>query len=71
MRLFRTNRTKVICAAFLHLQFGFEIVCRKKTGTKAAHKILVKVITVIYFTNILRTAFLNQRFFCNFSPLTA
>jgi hypothetical protein len=31
---------KVFCAAFMCLQFGFVIFCRKDFGTKAAHKML-------------------------------
>jgi hypothetical protein len=34
---------KVFCAAFMCLQFGFVIFWRKDFGTKAAHKILVKL----------------------------
>jgi hypothetical protein len=35
-------RTKVFCAAFMCLQFGFVIFWQKDFGTKAAHKMLVK-----------------------------
>jgi hypothetical protein len=34
---------KVICAAFLCLQFGFVIFWQKDFGAKAAHKMLVKL----------------------------
>jgi hypothetical protein len=34
--------TKVLCAAFMCLQFGFVIFWRKDFGAKAAHKMLVK-----------------------------
>ncbi len=34
---------KVFCAAFICLQFGFVIFWQKGFGTKAAHKILVKL----------------------------
>jgi hypothetical protein len=34
---------KVFCAAFMCLQFGFVIFWRKDFGTKAAHKMLVKL----------------------------
>ncbi len=36
-------RTKVFCEAFMCLQFGFVIFCRKDFGAKAAHKMLVKL----------------------------
>jgi len=35
--------SKVLCAAFLYLQFGFVIFWRKDYGAKAAHKMLVKL----------------------------
>jgi len=35
--------TKVFCAAFMCLQFGFVIFWQKDFGAKAAHKILVKL----------------------------
>ncbi len=38
--------TKAFCAAFLCLQFGFVIFWRKDFGTKAAHKMLVKLTPV-------------------------
>ncbi len=34
---------KVFCAAFVCLQFGFVIFWQKDFGTKAAHKMLVKL----------------------------
>jgi hypothetical protein len=34
---------KVFCAAFMCLQFGFVIFWQKDIGTKAAHKMLVKL----------------------------
>ncbi len=36
-------RMKVFCAAFLCLEFGFVIFWQKDFGTKAAHKILVRL----------------------------
>jgi hypothetical protein len=36
-------RVKVFCAAFLCLQFGFVIFWQKDFGTKAPHKMLVKL----------------------------
>jgi hypothetical protein len=35
--------TKVFCAAFMWLQFGFVIFWQKDLGAKAAHKMLVKL----------------------------
>jgi len=35
--------TKVLCAPFMCLQFGFVIFWRKDFGAKAAHKMLVKL----------------------------
>jgi len=37
--------TKVFCAAFLYLQFGFVIFWHKNIGAKAARKMLVKLTT--------------------------
>jgi hypothetical protein len=37
------NFTKVLCAPFMCLQFGFVIFWQKDFGTKAAHKMLVKL----------------------------
>jgi hypothetical protein len=36
-------RTKVFCATFMCLQFGFVIFWQKDFGAKAAHKMLVKL----------------------------
>jgi hypothetical protein len=36
-------RTKGLCTAFMRLQFGFVIFCRKNFGAKAAHEMLVKL----------------------------
>jgi hypothetical protein len=36
-------RTKVFCAAFMCLQFGFVIFRRKDFGAKGAHRMLVKL----------------------------
>jgi len=36
-------RMKVFCAAFMSLQFGVVIFWQKDFGTKAAHKMLVKL----------------------------
>ncbi len=61
---------KEFCAAFLHLQFGFVILCRKNIGGKAADKRLAKVTTGVYFTNVLPAAFLYKRVLQTFSLLT-
>ncbi len=37
------SHTKVLCAAFMCLKFGFVIFWQKDFGTKAAHKMLVKL----------------------------
>jgi len=37
--------TKVFCAAFLYLQFGYVIFWLKNVGAKAVHKMLVKLTT--------------------------
>ena len=42
---------KVFCEAFMCLQFGFVIFWQKEIGAKAAHKMLVKLTTWIYFNN--------------------
>jgi len=34
----------VFCATFIELQFGFVIFCHKNIGSKAARKMLVKLI---------------------------
>jgi hypothetical protein len=38
-----TRHTKVLCTAFNCLQFGFVIFWQKDFGTKAVHKMLVKL----------------------------
>ena len=40
--------TKVLCAAFLHLRFGFVIFCQKNISAKAARKMLMKLVTGIF-----------------------
>jgi hypothetical protein len=37
--------TKVCFVAFFYLQFGFENLCKRNIGTKADHKMLVKLTT--------------------------
>ncbi len=45
-------RTKVFCAAFLYLQFGFVIFLGKNIGAKAALKMLAKsTIGLIFISN--------------------
>jgi hypothetical protein len=41
--------SKVFCAAFFYLQFGFLIFWQKKVVAKAAHKMLVKSATGVNF----------------------
>jgi hypothetical protein len=43
----RLFRTKVFYAAFINLQFGFVIFCRKNIGSKVASKMLMRL-TVDY-----------------------
>jgi len=62
--------TKVFCAAFLFLQFDLVIFWRKNFGTKAAHKMLIELITEVTevnFTNILRANFTNKSALRSFS----
>jgi len=47
----------VCCAAFLQLRFGFVIFWRKNIGTKAAHKMLMKLTTAL---GSLQTIFLRE-----------
>ncbi len=42
-------RMKVFCVAFMCLQFGFVFFWRKDLGTKAAHKMLVKLTASLNF----------------------
>jgi len=37
--------TKVLCVAFLYVQFGFVSFWRKNIGAKVAHKTLMKLAT--------------------------
>jgi hypothetical protein len=41
--------TKVFCAAFMCIQFGFVIFWQKDFGAKAAHKMLVKLTPGLMF----------------------
>jgi len=41
--------TKVFCAAFMGLQFGFVIFWQNDFGAKAAHKMLVKLTPNLIF----------------------
>jgi hypothetical protein len=62
--------TKVFCTAFLSLQFGFVIFWQKDFGTKAAHKMLVKLTPGVNFTNIKQAAFSYQSFLRSLYVLT-
>jgi len=48
-------------AAFFNSQFGFEIFWHKNIGAKAAHKMLMKLTTVVNF---------NNKFMYNFNERT-
>jgi len=52
-------RTKVLCTAFLYLQFGFVIFWCKNIGAKAARKTLLKLIIWVNFIKFLCKAFLR------------
>ena len=49
----------MFCAAFM---FGLVIFWQQETGTKAAHKMLVKLTIVFNFIDVLRAAFLPISF---------
>jgi len=49
--------TKVLFEAFLYLQFGFVTFFQKDISAKAARKMLMKMATVVNFTNVLQAAF--------------
>jgi hypothetical protein len=55
--------TKVLCAAFLYLRFGFVIFWQKKywRKTKGGCKMLRKLTLVVNFINVLRTRFLYEK----------
>jgi len=57
---------KVFCLDFLYLQFGFVIFWQNNIVSKVACIILVRLATVINFTNILRAVFC-QKCICSFS----
>jgi hypothetical protein len=46
--------SKVFCAAFMCLQFGFVIFWQKDFGAKAAHKILVKLTSALLGARLVR-----------------
>jgi hypothetical protein len=46
--------TKVLCAAFMCLQFGFVIFWRKDFGAKAAHKMFVKLTPGLYSRAVMK-----------------
>jgi len=50
---FQLFPTKVLCAAFHSLQFGFEIFWQKNIGAKAAHKMFMKLTIGVNFINVL------------------
>jgi hypothetical protein len=59
--------TKIFCAAFMCLQFGFEIFWWNDFGATAAHKMLVKLAPGVNFTNIFWAAF-TPKSFCQKIP---
>ncbi len=54
--------TKVCCAVFLYLQFGFKNFCQKTTGAKATN-FFGEIATRSNFIYIFRAAFMRM-FFC-------
>jgi hypothetical protein len=58
--------TKVFCAAFMYLQFGFVIFWRKDFGAKAADKMLVKLTSGCFFKLYYRILLLSQSSFVKF-----
>ncbi len=48
--------TKVFCAAFMCLQFGFVIFGQKDFGAKAAHKMLVRLTPSVIQANVVEPA---------------
>ena len=46
--------TKVLCTAFMSLQFQLVFFCRKEIGTKAAHKMLVKMTIAIVGVSVVQ-----------------
>jgi hypothetical protein len=48
---------KVLCQAFMCLQFVFVIFKQKEIGVKADCKMLAKLTTGVNFTNVLQAAF--------------
>jgi len=61
---------KVFGDAFINLQFGFVIFCRKNIGSKAALKMLIQLTTSDNFTDISWSSFLYESVFAPFMYLT-
>ena len=55
--------TKVLCAPFMCLQFGFVIFWRKDFGAKAAHKMLVKLTPGYQRCSLFKWSFNGKRSF--------
>jgi len=74
MRLFKVGHSgpekceliKSVFEAFLKLQFWFVIFCQKNIGATAAGKMLVKLATGIFFTNILQAVLCTKVFWTAF-----
>jgi hypothetical protein len=53
--------TKVLCAEFLYLKFGFVIFWQQNISAKAARKMLMKIDNIgVNFNNILQEAFSSE-----------
>jgi len=63
--------TKVFCAAFLYLKFGFVIFWQKNIDPKAAHKILATLTTGVNFINILHATLKHLKHACQTGGLQA
>jgi len=58
--------TKVFCADFIYLQFGFVIFLQKNIGAKAHCKMLVELTASVNFINVKRTRFSYKCHFGSF-----
>ncbi len=62
--------TNVFCKVFLQLQFGFVVFWQKKSGAKAACKMLMKLTKGVNFINILFSPFSYESILRCFSLIT-
>jgi hypothetical protein len=58
--------TKVFCAAFLYLQFGFVTFCGKNISAKAVCKMLAKLTLGVNFTKVFCARFLCKCLFSSY-----